>query len=92
MEQEGGHKMSYYNYYDKKQDQRAMSLPPGEWPPPLHPDPISIEQEIQSMYRNVWTNMSFERFKELVLKWIKSKSKKDFYKWVEPKLKKSNHR
>ena len=73
--------MDYYNYYDKKQDQRGMSLLFKSWG--CLPDPAADERYLQAMYIREWTNdMSFETFKRLFLRWEKSNSKKHFYEWV----------
>ncbi len=64
--------MNYYNFYDKKQDQRTMSLPDAHWS--------------EYMYTREWANkMSFESFKKLLFQYEKSDSKKHFYEWVESK-------
>ena len=73
--------MSYYNYYDKKQDQRTMSLPFKS--EDCLPDPAADERYLQAMYGREWTTkMPFKTFKKLFLRWEKSNSKKHFYEWV----------
>lgn len=66
--------MNCYNFYDKKQDERTMSLPDAHWS--------------EYMYTSEWADkMSFENFKKLLFQWEKSDSKKDFCEWIESQLK-----
>ena len=52
--------MDHCNYYNKKQDQKTMSLPDAHWS--------------EYMYTTEWANkMSFEIFKETILEMGKEK-------------------